>query len=169
MQERDFSVYGYWPHSGERWGDVFQATSARAAEDLAQMYAAEQGAVLRVAGVFEGVLPSVDRYTLYVDSRDVRNLDADGLEPDVPELEIVTWTVLGLIESEHDRRWNERTGGSRFCDHIMADSPLSAEDVAVDKARSEGGRLLVCAVFTGARQRADALYAKFADPDVRAE
>ena len=65
---RDFSVYGYWPHSAERWGEVFQATSARAAED---------------------------------------------------------------------------------------------------KARGEGGRLLVCAVFDGARQRADALYAKFADPDVR--
>lgn len=169
MQERDFSVYGYWPHSGERWGDVFQATSARAAEDLAQMYAAEQGAVLRVAGVFEGVLPSVDRYTLYVDSRDVRNLDEAGLEPNVPELETATWTVLGLIESEHDHRWNERTGGSRFCDHVMADSPLSAEDAAVDKARGEGGRLLVCAVFGGARQRADALYAQFADPDVRGE
>lgn len=169
MQERDFSVYGYWPHSGERWGEVYQATSARAAEDLAQMYAQEQGAVLRVAGVFEGVIASVDRYTLYVDPRDVRNLDAEGLDPDVPELEVVTWTVLGLVESKHDRRWNERTGGQRFCDHVMADSSLSAEDVAVDKARGEGGRLLVCAVFTGARQRADALYAKFGDPDVRGE
>lgn len=164
---RDFSVYGYWPHSGERWGEVFQATSARAAEDLAQIYAADQGAVLRVAGVFEGIVASADRYTLYVDPRDVRNLDAEGLEPDVPELEVTTWTVLGLIEAQHDRRWNERTGGQRFCDHIMADSPLAAEDVAVDKARGEGGRLLVCAVFTGARQRADALYAKFSDPDVQ--
>lgn len=163
---RDFSVYGYWPHSTERWGEVFQATSARAAEDLAQMYAAEQGAALRIAGVFEGVLPSVDRYTLYVDPRDVRNLDAEDLIPDVPELETATWTVLGLIEAEHDRRWNERTGGQRFCDQILADSPLSAEDVAADKARGEGGRLLVCAVFGGARQRADALYAKFSNPSV---
>lgn len=166
---RDFSVYGYWPHSGERWGEVFQATSARAAEDLAQMYAADQGAALRVAGVFEGVIASVDRYTLYVDPRDVRNLDEAGLEPNVPELETATWTVLGLIEAERDHRWNERTGGQRFCDQILADSPLSAEDVAQDKARGEGGQLLVCAVFTGARQRADALYAKFANPDVRAE
>lgn len=166
---RGFSVYGWWPHSSERWGEVFQATSARAAEDLAQMYAQEQGAVLRVAGVFEGTVVSVDRYALYVDPQDVRNLDAEGLEPDVPGLEVVTWTVLGLIEAEHDRRWNERTGGQRFCDQILADSPLSAEDVAQDKARSEGGRLLVCAVFAGARQRADALYAKFADPNVRAE
>lgn len=164
---RDFSVYGYWPHSGERWGEVFQATSACTAEDLAQMYAADQGAALRVAGVFEGVIASVDRYTLYVDPRDVRNLDTEDLEPNVPELEVVTWTVLGLIESEHDHRWNERTGGQRSCDYIMADSPLAAEDVAVDKARGEGGRLLVCAVFTGARQRADALYAKFSDPDVQ--
>jgi hypothetical protein len=165
---RDFSVYGYWVHSQERWGEVFQATSARAAEDLAQMYAADQGATLRVAGVFEGIDASVDRYTLYVDPRDVRNLDADDLEPDVPGLEVVTWTVLGLIEAERDRHWNEKTGGQRFCDHVMADSPLAAEDVAVDKARSEGGRLLVCAVFAGTRQRADALYAKFADPDVLA-
>lgn len=166
---RNFSVYGMWPHSMERWGAVFQATSARAAEDLAQMYAAEQGAVLRAAGVFEGVLPAVDRYTLYVDPRDVRNLDAEDLIPDVPELQVATWTVLGLIEAEHDRRWNERTGGQRFCDQILADSPLSAEDVAVDKARGEGGRLLVCAVFGGARQRADALYAKFANPDVEVD
>lgn len=166
---RDFSVYGYWAHTTERWGEVYQATSARAAEDLAQMYAQEQGAVLRVAGVFEGVLPSVDRYTLFVDPRDVRNLDAEGLDPDVPGLEVVTWTVLGLAEAPRDHRWNERTGGQRYCDHVMADSPLAAEDVAVDKARGEGGRLLVCAVFSGARQRADALYAKFSDPDVRAE
>ncbi|ACU71885.1 hypothetical protein Caci_2976 [Catenulispora acidiphila DSM 44928] len=87
---RDFSVYGFWPHSSERWGEVYQATSARAAEDLAQMFAAEQGAVLRVAGVFEGTVVSVDRYTLYVDPRDVRNLDAEDLEPDVPGLEIAT-------------------------------------------------------------------------------
>lgn len=164
---RDFSVYGYWPHSMERWGEVFQATSARAAEDLAQMYAAEQGAALRVAGVFEGIHASDDRYTLYVDPRDVRNLDAEDLEPDVPGLEIVTWTVLGLIEAEHDRHWNEKTGGQRFCDHVMADSPLSAEDVAVDKVRGENGWLLVCAVFAGQKQRADALYAKFANPDVQ--
>jgi hypothetical protein len=166
---RDFSVYGYWPHSTERWGEVFQATSARAAEDLAQMYARDRGAALRVAGVFEGVIASVDRYTLYVDPRDVRNLDAEGLDPDVPGLRNETWTVLGLIESLKDRRWNEHTGGGqRFCDHVLADSPLSAEDVAQDKARGEGGRLLVCAVFDGTRQRADALYAKFANPDVRA-
>jgi hypothetical protein len=167
MPERDFSVYGWWPHSQERWGEVFQATSARAAEDLAQMYAAEQGAVLRVAGVFEGVLPSVDRYTLFVDPRDVRNLDSDEVEPCVPELEVTTWTVLGLIEDLHDRRWNERTGGQRFCDHVMADSALSAEDVAADKVGGEGGRLLVCAVFAGQVQRADALYAKFSNPDVQ--
>lgn len=163
---RDFSVYGMWPHSMERWGDVFQATSARAAEDLAQMYAAEQGAVLRVAGVFEGILPSVDRYTLYVDPRDVRNLDAEDLISDVPELQVVTWAVLGLVEDPKDRRWNERTGGQRYCDHVLADSPLSAEDVAADKTRGEGGRLLVCSVFQGARQRADALYAKFSNVNV---
>lgn len=166
---RDFSIYGYWPHSGERWGEVFQATSARAAEDLAQMYAQDQGAVLRVAGVFEGVIASVDRYALYVDPRDVRNLDAEDLEPDVPELETAMWTVLGLVEDPHDHRWNVRTGGQRFCDQILADSPLSAEDVAMDKARGEGGRLLVCAVFAGAKQRADALYAAFSSPDVPAE
>ncbi|WP_143765252.1 hypothetical protein [Catenulispora acidiphila] len=74
-----------------------------------------------------------------------------------------------MVEDPRDRRWNERTGGQRFCDQILADSPLAAEDVAMDKARSEGGRLLVCAVFDGARQRADALYGKFANPDVVAE
>jgi hypothetical protein len=87
----------------------------------------------------------------------------------VPGLRNETWTVLGLIESERDRRWNEHTGGQRFCDHVFADSPLSAEDVVADKARGEGGRLSVCAVFDGTRQRADALYAKFANPDLRPE
>lgn len=163
---RDFSVYGMWPHTQERWGEVFQATSARAAEDMAQMYAADQGAALRVAGVFEGIHASADRYTLYVDPRDVRNLDAEDLEPNVPGPEVVTWTVLGLIEDPHDRRWNEKTGGQRFCDHVMADSPLPAEDVAESKVRDEGGRLLVCAVFAGHTQRADALYAKFSDVNV---
>lgn len=166
MITRDFSVYGYWAHTTERWGDVFNATSARAAEDLAQMYAAEQGAGLRVAGVFEGVLPSVDRYTKYVDARDVRNDDDEEIELDVPGLEVVAWTVLGLVEDPHDRRWNERTGGQRFCDHVLADSPLAAEDVAIDRARGEGGRLLVCAVFDGKVQRADALYAKFSNVNV---
>jgi len=164
--ERDFSVYGWWPHSQERWGDAFQATSARAAEDLAQMYAAEIGAVFRPAGVFEGIHASVDRYTKYVDARDIRNDDDEEVEPDMPGLEVVAWTVLGLVEDPHDRRWNERTGGQRFCDHVLADSPLAAEDVAMDKARGEGGRLLVCAVFTGKVQRADALYAKFSNVNV---
>lgn len=165
MIERDFSVYGYWPHSQERWGDAFQATSARAAEDLAQMYAAEVGATFRPAGVFEGIHASVDRYTKYVDARDVRNDDDEEVEVCVPELEVVTWTVLGLAEDPHDRRWNEQTGGSRFCDQILADSPLAAEDVAIDKIRGEGGRLLVCAVFAGKLQRADARYAKFSNVD----
>src|SRR6185312_2834327 len=125
--------------------------------------------VLRVAGVFEGIVASVNRYTLYVDPRDVRNLDEEGLEPNVPELETAAWTVLGLVEDPHDRRWNERTGGQRFCDQILADSPLAAEDVAVEKVREEKGRLLVCAVFAGQKQRADALYAQFSNPEVRGE
>lgn len=168
MMEREFSVYGYWPHSTERWGEVYQATSARAAEDLAQMYAAEQGATLRVAGVMEGAIPAVDRYTWYVDPRDVRNADEENVVPDVPELEISTWTVLGLLHDPKDQRWNERTGGQRYCEHVLALSPLAAEDVAASKTADEGGRLLVCAVFTGTVQRADALYAKFSNPDVEA-
>lgn len=167
MITRDFSVYGCWPHTQERWGDVFSATSARTAEDLAQMFAAEQGVALKVAGVLEGVVPSADRYTKYVDPRDVRNYDDEEVEADVPHLEVVPWTVLGLIEDPRDRHWNERTGGQRFCDHILADSPLAAEDVAMDKVRGESGRLLVCAVFPGKVQRADVSYAQFSNPDVR--
>lgn len=166
---RPFSIYGYWPHNMERYGDVYHATSARAAEHLLQMDAAEKGLAFRVAGVFEGQLPSDDRYTLYVDPRDVRNADAERLVPDVEEFELTPWTILGLIENPRDRTWTELTGGQRFCDHVMGTSALFAEDVAASKAADEGGRLLVCAVFRGRVQRTDAAYAKFAHLDVSVE
>lgn len=163
---RPFSVYGYWPHSMERYGEVYEAMSARGAEDMMQMDAATKGLTFRVAGVLEGTVPSADRYTLYVDPRDVRNADVGDLVPDVAEWEVGRWSVMGLILAGHDHGWNERTGGQRFCDHVWATSALAAEDVAVSKVAEEGGRLLVCAVFAGAVQRADAVYAPFSDPGV---
>lgn len=163
---RPFSVYGYFPHNSERFGEVYEATSARAAEDLARMQASDDGLVFRVAGVLEGEVPSVDRYTLYVDARDVRNADAENLAPDVEGLEMTEFTVLGLLTDPRDHKWNERTGGQRFCDHVLAFSPLFAEDVAVSRVREDGGVLSVCAVFTGRMQRADVGYARFSNPDV---
>jgi hypothetical protein len=166
--QRPFSVYGYLPHSSERYGEVYEATSARAAEDLARMAVIEAGARFHVAGVLEGKVLAVDAYTKYVDPRDVRNADAEDLIPDCDELEVAQWTVLGLIIDRADPRWNERTGGQRYCQHIWALSPLAAEDVAQDMVRDQSGTsaLLVCAVFPGVMQRADALYAQFSDPDV---
>jgi hypothetical protein len=165
---RQFSVYGYWHHGRERWGEVFEATSARAAEDLAQMYAAERDSLLRVAGVLEGAVESADRYTAFLDPRDVRNVDIDWLVPDSDELEVAYWTVLGIVRDRSDHRWNDRTGGQRYCEHVLALSPMAAEDVAASKAGDEGGELLVCAVFAGRLQRADAAYAQFVNPEVLA-
>ncbi len=171
LDEREFSVFGYFPHNQERFGDRYTATSARAAEDLARMSAAEAGARFHVAGVLEGKVPTADGYTLYVDPRDVRNADAKNLTPDMNELEVTDWTVLGLVIDRADPEWTQRTGGQRYCEHVWALSPLAAEDVAQDRVRDQGpdAALLVCAVFPGTLQRADALYAQFSDPDVRAE
>lgn len=166
---RPFSVYGMFPHNTERFGDVYEATSARAAEDLARMAAAEDGLTFRVAGVLEGVVETVDRYTLYVDARDVRNLDAENLKPDVEVPEMTQFTVLGIVADPRDRKWNDRTGGQRFCDAVWAFSPLFAEDVASSRIHDEGGVLSVCAVFPGQMQRADAGYASYSNPDVAVE
>lgn len=165
--EAAWSVFGYWADSLERYGEVYYAPTPRAAEDLLQHDAAANGRRFHVAGVLSGQVPTVDRYTLFVDPRDPRNDQADALEMDSDELEVTTFSVLGLIRQPGGGAWNARTGGQRFLERVEALSPLAAEDVARSRARDQHGELLVCAVFHGPVQRADAAYAYFADPDLQ--
>jgi len=166
--EAPWSVFGYWADSLERYGEVYYAPTARAAEDQLAREAQANGRRLHVAGVLSGKAPTADRYTKFVDPNDPRNDHVEDLEPDSDELEVTTFCVLGLIRHPGGGSWNARTGGQRFLESVEALSPLAAEDVARSRARDQHGELLVCAVFRGPVQRADAPYAYFADPDLRA-
>lgn len=168
MMMQPYSVYGCWDDR-ERFAEVYQATSPRAAEDMAQMDAREKGGTLWVARVVAGEVAPADRYTAFVDPLDDRNQDAEGLEPDMPELlgADPDWTVFGIAVprgTPDDEVW--RTG-ERYGDIIAATSAGAAEDVARSRLADKGGELWVCTVLAGAVPAADA-YASFADPDVRA-
>jgi hypothetical protein len=163
-----FSVYGCWPDTRERFAEVYDADSARAAEDTAQSFARAQGAVLWVARVIEGAVPTADGYTAYVDPDDPRNLDRDDLMPDMPELlgADPEWTVFGIAAPlgtpDPAMGWT----GERYGDVVPASSPGAAEDVARSRVADNGGVLLTCAVLAGRHAGADA-YATFTDPDIR--
>lgn len=166
---RPFTVVGYWEHTQERYVELHEAYSARGAEDAARIDAAARGLTLHVAGVLDGAVVSCDAdYAMYVDPRDVRNADEPELSEPLPGLELAEYTVLGLAVDPHDEKWDRRTGGQRYCNYEWADSALAAEDAATCRIRDEGGRLLVCAVYEGRVQRADAVYAQFSNPDVAA-
>jgi hypothetical protein len=163
-----YSVYGCWDDR-ERFAEVYQATSPRAAEDQAQLDASEKGGDLWVCRVVRGDVPTADRYTAFVDPSDDRNLDRDDLEPDVPDLEagVPYWTVFGIAVPPRvaDRQlgWT----GERYGDTVAATSAGAAEDVARARLADRGGDLWVCAVLAGRVTAADT-YATFIDPDVRA-
>lgn len=163
----EFSVYGCWDDR-ERYAGAYLATSPRAAEDQAQAFAAEKGGTLWVCRVVEGPVAPADRYTVFVDPDDDRNLDAEGLEPDMPNLDGVSdWTVFGLAIPRGIPDSVVWRTGERYGDIVAATSPGAAEDVARSRIAGKGGELWVCAVLAGAAAAADT-YASFADPDVRA-
>lgn len=164
--ESGYTVIGYWPGNGERYGDFYDADNARDAERRMQRDADAVNQTFRVAGILHGAPECADRYTKYVDPQDTRNLDAEDLIPDSDELRVTEWSVMGLLHDVRDMAWNRRTGGQRYLEVIDALSPLAAEDVARSRAADQGARLVVCAVFQGRVERADP-YAVFSDPDIR--
>jgi hypothetical protein len=170
--EHQYSVYGYWAETGERWFETYQATSPRSAEDLAAMDAAEKGGTLRVARVVEGEHRPVDLYTAFVDPADPHNDGIPELVPDVPDITAgdPEWTVFGLAAPAGTVLGDPDVAlkGERYGDVVNAASPLAAEDVARDRVLERGGVLFVCTVLAG-RVAACDTYAVFADPDVESE
>ncbi len=163
-----YSVYGCWPETRERFAEVYEAVSPRAAEDQAQMDAREKGCPLWVCRVVAGEVATADSYTAFVDPMDDRNLDAAGLMPDMPSLDgDPDWTVFGIAVVRGTADEDVWRTGERYGDIIAATSPGAAEDVARSRLVDRGGELWVCAVLAGAVAAVDT-YATFVDPDVRA-
>lgn len=67
VHEETFTVVGFWAETQERYADRYTAASAIMAEELAQMYAREQGGHLLVCGVFAGDVQSKDAYARWLD------------------------------------------------------------------------------------------------------
>ena len=171
MALQPFSVYGYWAGTRERFAGAYEALSARAAEDMAQAEAdaREKGGTLLVCRVVAGRIEPADTYTAFVDPRDPRNAEAEGLVPDVPDIAAgdPEWTVFGLAVPRGMRDRDAGRRGERYGDLVSATSAGAAEDVARSRIADKGGELLVCTVLAGRVTAADN-YATFADPDVRA-
>lgn len=166
MTLQPYSVYGCWDDR-ERFAGVFEATSPRAAEDMAQMDARAKGGTLWVARVVAGEVAPVDKYTAFVDPLDDRNQDAEGLEPDMPEMLGANpdWTVFGLAVPRGTADEDIWRTAERYGDIVAAASPGAAEDVARSRLADKKGELWVCTVLAGAVRAVDS-YATFADPDV---
>ena len=164
-----FSVYGCWQETRERFAEVYRATGPRAAEDLAQLDAADKGGTLWVCRVIPGEIAPADRYTAFVDPEDERNRDVDGLEPDVPDLAAgdPEWTVFGIAVPRGCPAHKVGRAGERYGDVLSATSAGAAEDVARSRLADKGGVLWVCTVLAGRVAAADT-YASFVDPDVKA-
>lgn len=64
------------------------------------------------------------------------------------------YTVVGV--------WPEYR--ERYLEHVAAQSPRQAEDLAQMTAREKGGELWICGVFDGRLVAVDT-YATFVDPD----
>lgn len=169
MTLQPFSVYGCWPETRERYAEVYRATSPRAAEDMAQTGARQKGEPLWVCRVVMGEVATADRYTAFVDPDDDRNLDAEGLVPDMPSLEgDPEWTVFGIAVPRGTADADVWRTGERYGDIIAATSAGAAEDVARSRLADKGGALWVCTVLAEAVAACDT-YATFVDPDVRPE
>lgn len=164
-----FSVYGCWADSRERFAGVYEAGSPRGAENMAQAGALAEGSPLWVCRVVPGEHAAADTYTAFVDPDDPRNADAEGLVPDMPDLEgDPDWTVFGIAlprGTSDDEVW--RTG-ERYGDVVAATSAAAAEDVARSRLADQDAELWVCTVLAGQVTAVDT-YAAFVDPDVRAE
>ena len=165
-----FSVAGAWQRTAERWLQTYQAATARTAEGLAQLQAADENDVLLVCRVLPGDVKAADRYTAFVDPDDPRNGDRTDLEPDVPCLDgDPEWTVFGIAAPRGTVLGDPGLPriGERYGDVINATSAGAAEDVARSRLADKDGALFVCCVLAGRVAAADT-YATFVDPDVRA-
>jgi hypothetical protein len=161
-----YSLYGFWAETRERFAEVYRAPSPRAAEDLAQMGANEKGGTLIVARLVAGEVAPVDNYTLFVDPYDPQNLDVEGLEMAMDDLEgDPEWTVFGVAIPAGGRPFDIQRG-ERYGDVINATNALAAEDVARDRLKDKDGELLVCTVLAG-RVAACDTYAAFVNPDMK--
>lgn len=167
MTPGPYSVYGCWADSRERFAAVYEAGSPRGAENTAQAGALAEGSPLWVCRVVEGEHAAADTYTAFVDPDDPRNLDCEGLVPDMPALEgDPEWTVFGIALPPGTADRDMRRTGERYGDIVAATSAGAAEDVARSRIADQGGVLLVCAVLEGQVTASDT-YAAFVDPDVR--
>ncbi len=168
LPRQPYSVYGCWAQTRERFAEVYQASSPRAAEALAQLDAGDKGGTLWIARVVAGEVVPADTYTAFVDPQDPRNAEADGLVPDTPDFADgdPEWTVFGIAVPERTRDEAVPYTGERYGDVVSATSAGAAEDVARDRLADRGGVLLVCTVLPGRVLAADT-YAVFVDPDVK--
>lgn len=168
MTLQAFSVYGCWAETRERFAEVYDATSARTAEDMAQMDAQEKCGTLWVCRVVAGKVVPADTYTAFTDPQDPRNADADGLTPDIPDFTAgdPEWTVFGIAVPEGTSDAAVPYTGERYGDIVSATSAGAAEDVARDRIADKSGQLRVCTVLAGRVPAADS-YAWFVGPDVR--
>lgn len=149
-----YTVVGDW--DGERYAQKYDTISPDDAEGLMAMKVAEEGGVFWAVAVLLGDVNTVDRYAFYVDLDNPRHADRDDLVPAQEELEMAEWTVFGRLLSHTDQRWNERTGGERYCAYEMALSPDTAERVVCSRvADNRESHLLVCGVLPGRVKRMD--------------
>lgn len=166
----EFSLFGAWAETAERFADTFDGPDSRAVEASAQQMAAEAGGTLWVCRVFQGFHRPVDRYTKFIDPRDDRNLDDDEIELDVQDFlrDNPDWLVLGFALPKGMPLGHPEFGwtAERYAESVYAPSPLAAEDAARDRLAEKGADLLVCSVLPGSPAAADT-YAHFADPSIR--
>lgn len=169
MKPQLYSVYGCWKETRERYAEAYEATSPRAAEDQAKADARETGGTLWVCRVVAGEVPPADMYTAFTDPENPGNLDAEGLEADMPDLMAgdPDWTVFGIAVPHGTADADVWRTGERYGDVVAATSAGAAEDVAGSRLADQGGDLWVCATLAGQVPAVDT-YAVFVDPDVRA-
>lgn len=72
VHEEVFTVVGFWAETQQRYAANYSAASAYMAEQMAEMYAKEQGGHLCVCAVFQGEQQSADGYAKWI-SRDARS------------------------------------------------------------------------------------------------
>jgi len=166
----EYSVFGCWAQTSERFAEIYEASTAAHAEQLAVAQGKMQGGTLWVCRLFPGRQEPVDTYTLFTDPRDDRNAGAEDLELDTPDFlrDSPDWLVIGFAVPKGMGIGHPEFGhtAERHAEHMYAPSPLTAEDAARDMLAEKGADLIVCSVLEGCPAAADT-YATFADPDVR--
>lgn len=167
----EYSVFGAWAETSERWGSVIDAPSSRNAERVFQLMAKEEGGTLWVCRAFSGRQEPKDTYTVFTDPRDPRNADIEEIELDTGDFlrDDPDWLVIGFAVPKGMTLAHPEFGrtAERHAEHVYAPSPLQAEEAATDFLEAKGADFIVCSVLEGRPPAADT-YATFADPDVKA-